>query len=200
VLSLHHHHQEVPPPPPPPPPLEKLHGCSTVAARALRPSRQESQTAQRRPLGPDTDSSPQSCTVRATTLRVSARWSTSSLSLSDLFWLLAHAPCLLYYSSLQSCTVRATTLRVRHFPPKPLEELHHHCSPSVCDHFVRDSARVLLPLPLTITVQHRLLPRVNVSRMYAECFDKVLYHVNSRILKCKMTNVITRAKRQNALF
>jgi hypothetical protein len=28
--------------------------------------------------------------------------------------------------------------------------------------------------------------------MYAECFDKVLYHVNSRILKCKMTNVITR--------
>jgi len=28
--------------------------------------------------------------------------------------------------------------------------------------------------------------------MYAECFDKVLCHVNSRILKCKMTNVITR--------
>jgi hypothetical protein len=28
--------------------------------------------------------------------------------------------------------------------------------------------------------------------MYAECFDKVLYHVNSRILKCKMMNVITR--------
>jgi len=25
----------------------------------------------------------------------------------------------------------------------------------------------------------------------AECFDKVFYHVNSRILKCKMTNVIT---------
>jgi len=24
-----------------------------------------------------------------------------------------------------------------------------------------------------------------------ECFDKVLYHVNSRILKCKMKNVIT---------
>jgi len=47
-----------PPPPPPPPPLEKFHGCSTVAARALRPSRQESQTAQRRPLGPDTDSPP----------------------------------------------------------------------------------------------------------------------------------------------
>jgi hypothetical protein len=23
-----------------------------------------------------------------------------------------------------------------------------------------------------------------------ECFDKVLYHVNSRILKCKMKNVI----------
>jgi hypothetical protein len=42
----------------PPPPLEKLHGCSTVASRALRPSRQESQTAQRRPLGPNTDSSP----------------------------------------------------------------------------------------------------------------------------------------------
>jgi hypothetical protein len=82
-------------------------------------------------------------------------------------------------------------LRVRHFPPKPLEELHR-CSPSVCDHFVRDSARVPLPLPLTVTVQHRLLSHANVSRMYAECFDKVLYHVNSRILKCKMTNVITR--------
>jgi hypothetical protein len=24
-----------------------------------------------------------------------------------------------------------------------------------------------------------------------ECFDKVLYHVNSQILKCKMKNVIT---------
>jgi len=112
-----------------------------------------------------------------------------SLSLSDLFWLPAHAPCLLYYNSPQSCTVRAVTLRVRHFPPKPLEELHR-CSSSVCDHFVRDSARV--PLLLTVTVQHRLLPRANVSRMYAECFDKVLCHVNSRILKCKMTNVITR--------
>jgi hypothetical protein len=44
----------------------------------------------------------------------------------------------------------------------------------------------------TVTVQHRLLPRANVSRMYAECFDKVLCHENSRILKCKMTNVITR--------
>jgi len=114
-----------------------------------------------------------------------------SLSFLDLFWLPAHAPCLLYHSSPQSCTVRAATLRVRHFPPKPLEELHC-CSQSVCDHFVRDSAIVLLPLPLTVTVQHRLLPRVNVSRMYAECFDKVLYHINSRILKCKMTNVITR--------
>jgi hypothetical protein len=133
-------------PPPPPPhkaPLEKLHGCSTVAARALRPSRQESQTAQRRPHRPDTNSSPQSCTVRAATLRVFARWSTSSLSLSDPLWLPAHAPCLLYYSSLHSCTVRATTLRVRSaLPSKPLEELHR-CSPSVCDHFVRDSARVL---------------------------------------------------------
>jgi len=132
--------------------------------------------------------------LRAATLRVSARWSTSSFSFSDLFWLLAHAPCLLYYSSFQSCTVRATTLRVHHFPPKPLEELHC-CSPSVCDHFVRDSSRVLLPLPLTVTVQHMLLSRANVSRMYAECFDKVLYHVNSRILKCKMTNVITRLLR-----
>jgi hypothetical protein len=47
-------------------------------------------------------------------------------------------------------------------------------------------------LAVTVTVQHKLLPRANVSRMYAECFDKVLYHVNSRILKCKMTNVITR--------
>jgi hypothetical protein len=50
-------------------------------------------------------------------------------------------------------------------------------------------------LVVTVTVQHRLLPRAmsmleNVSRMYAECFDKVLYHVNSQILKCKMTNVI----------
>jgi hypothetical protein len=49
---------------------------------------------------------------------------------------------------------------------------------------------------ITVTVQHRLSPRAmsmlaNVSRMYAGCFDKVLYHVNSRILKCKMTNVIT---------
>jgi len=175
-------------PPPPPPhkaPLDKLHGCSTVAARAFRPSRQESQTAQRRPHGPDTDSSPQSYSVRAATLRVSACWSTSSLSLrpflapcacsvsallqfsselhcqsyntqsfyplvhfislslSDLFWLPAHAPCLLYYSSPQSCTVRAAMLRVRSaLPSKPLEEIHH-CSPSVCDHFVRDLPRVL---------------------------------------------------------
>jgi hypothetical protein len=37
----------------------------------------------------------------------------------------------------------------------------------VCDHFVRDSARV--PLPLTVTVQHRLLLReyfTNVCRMF----------------------------------
>jgi hypothetical protein len=27
-----------------------------------------------------------------------------------------------------------------------------------------------------------------------ECFDKMLYHINSRILKCKMTNVITMAE------
>jgi len=51
-------------------------------------------------------------------------------------------------------------------------------------------------LAVTVTVQHRLLPHAmsmlaNVSRMYAECFDKVLYHVNSGILKCKMLNVIT---------
>jgi len=84
-----------------------------------------------------------------------------------------------------SSSSSAATLRVHHFPPKP-------CSPSVCDHFVRDSARI--SLPLTVTVQHRLLPCANVSRMYAECFDKVLYHVNSRILKCKMANVITRRK------
>jgi hypothetical protein len=33
----------------------------------------------------------------------------------------------------------------------------------------------------------------NFNRIFtnAECFDKVLYHINSRILKCKMTNVIT---------
>ncbi len=120
-----------------------------------------------------------------------------TLSLSDLFWLPVHASCLLYYSSLQSCTVRAATLRVRHFLPKPLEEFHR-CSSSVCDHFVRDLARV--PLPLTVTVQHKLLPRANVSRMYAECFDKVLYHVNSRILKCKMTNVITRILQVPIIF
>jgi hypothetical protein len=51
-------------------------------------------------------------------------------------------------------------------------------------------------LVVTVTVQHKLSPRAmsmlaNVSRMYAECFDKVLYHVNLQILKCKMTNVIT---------
>ncbi len=40
-------------------------------------------------------------------LRVSACWSTSSLSLSDLFWLPAHAPCLLYYSSPQSCNAQS---------------------------------------------------------------------------------------------
>jgi hypothetical protein len=131
----------------------------------------EIKSAQKRPLRPLL----LLLLLRTATLRVSTRWSTSSLSLSDLFWLPAHAPCLLYYSSPQSCTVRAATLRVRHFPPKPLEELHR-CSPSMCDHFVRDSARV--PLPLTVTVQHRLLPRANVSRMYTECFDKVLYHVN----------------------
>jgi len=129
-------------PPPPPPhkaPLEKLHGCSTVAARALRPSRQESQTAQRRPHGPDTDSSPQSCNAQSLCPLVHF----ISLSLSNPLWLPAHAPCLLYYSSPQSCTVRAATLRVRSaLPSKPLEELHR-CSPSVCDHFVRDSARVL---------------------------------------------------------
>ncbi len=49
---------------------------------------------------------------------------------------------------------------------------------------------------VTVTVQHRLSlcamsMLANLSRMYAECFDKVLYHVNSQILKCKMTNVIT---------
>jgi hypothetical protein len=144
-------------PPPPPPP-------------ALRPSRQESQTVQRRPLDPDTDSCrrrppppPQSCTVRAATLKVSARWSTSSLSLSNLFWLPAHAPCLLYYSSPQSCTVRAATLRVRHFPPKPLEELHR-CSPSVCDHCVRDSARVSLPFSTGCCR----------ARMFHECMPNVL--------------------------
>ncbi len=112
-------------------------------------------------------------------------WSISSLSLSQTF---SGSLRMLRVCST-TVLLRAATLRVRHFPPKPLEELHR-CSPSVCDHFVRDSARV--PLPLTITVQHKLLPRTNVSRMYAECFDKVLYHVNSRTLKCKMTNVITR--------
>ncbi len=53
------------PPPPHKAPLEKLHGCSTVAARAFRPSRQESQTTQRRPHGPDIDSSPQSCNAQS---------------------------------------------------------------------------------------------------------------------------------------
>ncbi len=51
-------------------------------------------------------------------------------------------------------------------------------------------------LAVTIIVQHKLSAHAmsmlaNVSRMYAECFDKVFYHVNSRILKCKMTKVIT---------
>jgi hypothetical protein len=77
-------------------------------ARALRPSRQESQTAQRRPHGPDIDSSPQSCNAQSLYPLVHF----ISLSLSDLFWLHVHAPCLLYYSSLQSYTVRAATLRV----------------------------------------------------------------------------------------
>jgi hypothetical protein len=27
--------------------------------------------------------------------------------------------------------------------------------------------------------------------MHQECFDEMLYHVNSQILKCKMKNVIT---------
>jgi hypothetical protein len=59
-------------------------------------------------------------------------------------------------------------------------------------------------LAVTITVQHKLSPRAmsmlaNVSQMYAECFDKVFYHVNSRILKCKMTNVITMVSLPNVL-
>jgi hypothetical protein len=58
-------------------------------------------------------------------------------------------------------------------------------------------------LAVTIIVQHKLSPHAmsilaNVSRMYAECFDKVLYHINSRILKCKMMNVIT-MKRDNSM-
>jgi hypothetical protein len=85
-------------------------------ARALRPSRQESQTAQRRPHGSDIDSSLQSCIVRAVTLRVSARWSTSSLSLSLKPFL---APCacsvsaLLQFSSelhCQSCNAQSSPL------------------------------------------------------------------------------------------
>jgi hypothetical protein len=60
-------------------------------------------------------------------------------------------------------------------------------------------------MAITITVQHRLSPRAmsmmaNVSRMYAECFDKVFYDVNSRILKCKMTNVITMENNQSIQF
>ncbi len=77
-------------------------------ARALRPSQKESQTAQRQPHGPDIDSSLQSCNAQNLCPLVHF----ISLSLSDLFWLPAHAPCLLYYSSPQSCTVRAATLRV----------------------------------------------------------------------------------------
>jgi alkylhydroperoxidase family enzyme len=43
-------------------------------------------------------------------------------------------------------------------------------------------------LAVTVTVQHKLSPRAmsmlaNVSRMYAECFNKVLYHINSQIFK-----------------
>jgi hypothetical protein len=60
-------------------------------------------------------------------------------------------------------------------------------------------------LAVTVTIQHRLSPYAmsmlaNVSRMYAECFDKVLYHVNLRILKCKMTNVITMHKMVSCQF
>jgi len=170
-------------------------------ARALRPSRQESQTAQRWPHGPDIDSSPQSCIVRAATLRVSARWSTSSLSLSQTFSSslrmlrvcstivllrvalselqrsesLPAGPLHLSLSHtfsgslrmLRVCSttvlLRAATLRVRHFPPKPLEELHR-CSLSVCDHFVRDSARVPLPFNTGYCC----------TRMFHECMPNVL--------------------------
>jgi hypothetical protein len=59
--------------------------------------------------------------------------------------------------------LRAATLRVRHFPPKPLKELHR-CSPSVCDHFVRDSARV--PLPFSTSCCR--------ARMFHECMPNVL--------------------------
>jgi hypothetical protein len=41
----------------------------------------------------------------------------------------------------------------------------------------------------TVTVNRYRSAQAVAAR---ECFDKVLYHVNSRILKCKMTNVITR--------
>ncbi len=50
-------------------------------------------------------------------------------------------------------------------------------------------------LAVIVSVQHRLSLRAmsmlaNVSQMYVECFDKVLYHINSQVLKCKMMNVI----------
>jgi hypothetical protein len=38
---------------------------------------------------------------------------------------------------------------------------------------------------------YRSIGEHSVNIRLQECFDKVLYHVNSRILKCKMTNIIT---------
>jgi hypothetical protein len=40
---------------------------------------------------------------------------------------------------------------------------------------------------------YRSIGEHSINIRAKECFDKVLYHVNSQILKCKMTNVITMA-------
>jgi hypothetical protein len=74
---------------------------------------QESKTAQRRPLGPDTDSSPQSCPVRATTLRVSAH-GPFHLSLSLRPFLAPYAcsvSALLQFSSELQPSESATSLQ-----------------------------------------------------------------------------------------
>ncbi len=41
---------------------------------------------------------------------------------------------------------------------------------------------------------YRSIGEHSVNIRVEECFDKVLYHVNSQILKCKMKNVITMIK------
>jgi len=112
---------------------------------------------------PRADSSPQSCTVRAATLRVSARWSTSSLSLRPFL-----APCacsvfaLLQFSSELHC--QSYNAQSPPLPSKTLRGTPSLLTVTVCDHFVRDSARV--PLPFSTDCCH--------ARMFHECMPNVL--------------------------